>query len=108
MAHTNGNRRVASAAARNNSEHYRRQDSQVAARRQVIPIAENSIPRLVIEHRYTRDAQVPLFEGDDDLDHGWRAVPIPPSLDDGWEIFDTRKDYKTGWRRFRIAWEPMS
>jgi hypothetical protein len=64
------------------------------------------LPRLVIEHRYTRDARVPLFDGDDDLDHGWQYIPLPPSLDDGWHIFDRRKDRKTGWRRIRIEWGP--
>jgi hypothetical protein len=67
-----------------------------------IPVAG----QVIIEHRYTRDHRAPLCEGDDDLDQGWQSIPLPPSLDDGWEIFDTRKDYKTGWRRIRIGGVP--
>jgi hypothetical protein len=26
---------------------------------------------------------------------------LPPSLDPSWTIFDTSKDYKTGWQRIR-------
>jgi hypothetical protein len=66
---------------------------------------ERRIPRFVVERIYTRDAKVPLCVGDDDLMNGWQAIPIPPSLDEGWKIFDTRKDYKTGWRRVRLLVE---
>jgi hypothetical protein len=62
-----------------------------------------SIPRLVIEHRYTRDAKVPLSAEDPEMDCGWRCVPIPPTDDERWQIFDTRGDRKTGWRRIRIV-----
>jgi len=55
----------------------------------------------VVERRYTRDARIPLVAGDDEFVHGWRCIPLPPSLDDGWTIFDTSKDYKTGWQRIR-------
>jgi hypothetical protein len=47
---------------------------------------------------YTRDARVPLDATDPEMDRGWRAIPIPPTSDDDWEIVDTSKDYKTGWR----------
>jgi hypothetical protein len=33
--------------------------------------------------------------------------PEPPSEDDSWQIFDTSKDRKTGWRRIRIEWVPV-
>jgi hypothetical protein len=65
-----------------------------------------SKPRLVIEHVYTRDARIPLILGDHDLTHGWRCIPIPPALDEGWEIFDTKPDRKTGWRRVRVVRGP--
>jgi hypothetical protein len=56
-------------------------------------------PRYIMEIRYTRDARVPIVAGDDDWDHGWRQIPLRPTADDSWEIFDESKDYKTGWRR---------
>jgi hypothetical protein len=55
--------------------------------------------RLIVEHRYTRDARVPISADDPDMENGWRCIPIPPTIDDSWEIFDTSKDRKTGWRR---------
>jgi hypothetical protein len=58
---------------------------------------------LIIEYCWTRDSRVPLFEGDDDLEHGWQSIPVPPSLDEGWVIFNTQKDRKTGWRRIRLG-----
>jgi hypothetical protein len=63
-----------------------------------------AIPRLVIEHRYTRDFPVALSADDPDMDCGWRCIPMPPSEDDSWQIFDTSKDRRTGWRRIRIEW----
>jgi hypothetical protein len=51
------------------------------------------------ERRYTRDLQVPLAEDDLEMENGWRCVPIPPALDEEWEVFDESKDYKTGWQR---------
>jgi hypothetical protein len=59
--------------------------------------------RLIAEVKYTRDARVPLVAGDDDLEYGWQCIPLPPSLDDGWEIIDTSKDYRTGWRRWHYV-----
>jgi hypothetical protein len=61
------------------------------------------VPRLLIEHRYTRDAKVPLSIDDPEMWCGWQSIPIPPSLDEGWKIFDTRKDRRTGWRRIRLV-----
>ena len=51
----------------------------------------------IIERRYTRDARIPLVAGDDDWIYGFQCIPLPPSLDEGWTIFDTSKDYHTGW-----------
>jgi hypothetical protein len=56
-------------------------------------------PRYIIETRYTRDARVPISADDPDMDCGWRSIPIAPTIDDGWEIFDSSKDHKTGWHR---------
>jgi hypothetical protein len=54
-----------------------------------------------IERVWTRDARVPLVAGDYEFEHGWQCIPLPPSLDPAWTIFDTSKDYKTGWQRPR-------
>jgi hypothetical protein len=63
-------------------------------------------PQLIIEHRYTRDARVPLAEDDLDMDCGWRSIPIPPTDDESWVIFDTSHDRRTGWRRIRLEVVP--
>jgi len=62
----------------------------------------------LVEHCVTRDAQIPLVEGDHDFYYGFQCVPLRPKprLDDGswssWERCDCcDKDYKTGRRRFR-------
>jgi hypothetical protein len=55
--------------------------------------------RYVVERRYTRDARIPRVAYDDDFVYGWQCIPLPPSLDDGWIIFDTSKDRRTGWMR---------
>jgi hypothetical protein len=62
-----------------------------------------SAPHFVIEHVYTRDAKVPLIADDFEFDCGWQCIPLPPTLDEGWEIFDHSKDYKTGWCRVRFV-----
>jgi hypothetical protein len=62
------------------------------------------LPRIVVETRYVRDARVPIAADDPDMDEGWRCIPIPPTCDPSWEIFDKSKDRKTGWRRIRIVW----
>jgi hypothetical protein len=59
--------------------------------------------KFVIEKLYTRDYRVPLSDDDREMDQGWRAIPIPPEFDARWEIFDTSKDYKTGWLRVRLV-----
>jgi hypothetical protein len=59
--------------------------------------------RFIIEQRYTRDARVPLHADDLDMDEGWRCIPVPPTEDPSWEIFDTSKDRSTGWRRVHIV-----
>lgn len=58
---------------------------------------------IVIERVYTRDIQVPLDANDPDFICGWRSIPVPPSLDGLWVIFDCSKDNATGWRRIRLA-----
>ena len=65
------------------------------------PFHKNPTPRLVIEHVYTRDEKVPLYEGDHEFDLGWRCIPVPPDPD-GWVIFDSSRDKATGWRRIRL------
>jgi hypothetical protein len=57
------------------------------------------MPRPFIERVYTRDARVPLVAGDDEFIYGWQNIPQRPTPDDGWVIFDTSKDRKTGWMR---------
>jgi hypothetical protein len=51
------------------------------------------------EYRYTRDVRVPLVDGDDDFDAGWQCIPVRPTDDGGWWVFDSSKDTKTGWMR---------
>jgi hypothetical protein len=55
--------------------------------------------RYVVERRITRDARVPLVADDDEFECGWQCIPLPPALDEGWEIVDASKDYKTTWAR---------
>jgi hypothetical protein len=47
---------------------------------------------------------VPISAADLDMDEGWRCIPVPPTEDPSWEIFDRGKDRKTGWRRVLIVW----
>jgi hypothetical protein len=63
-----------------------------------------SAPRLIIEHRYTRDAHVPLHAGDEELKDGHQCIPVPPvhPEEEHWEICDTRHEKGTTWRR--IYW----
>jgi hypothetical protein len=61
------------------------------------------MPRYVVQRRYTRDARIPLVAGDDEFLYGWQQIPLPPALDEGWEIFDTSKDRRTGWERIRYV-----
>jgi hypothetical protein len=55
----------------------------------------------IVERVYTRDARIPRSADDPDCENGWRCIPIPPTADGDWVIFDTSKDYKTGWQRVR-------
>jgi hypothetical protein len=55
----------------------------------------------MIEKIYTRDAQIPLIADDLDFSEGWRCIPLPPDQSGEWFIFDTSKDYKTGWMRIK-------
>jgi hypothetical protein len=66
--------------------------------------AARLLPRLAVEYRKTRDAQVPISADDPNMKCGWRCIPVPPTEDPGWQISDTRHDYKTTWRRFPIEW----
>jgi hypothetical protein len=59
-------------------------------------------PHPMIERIYTRDAMVPLVEGDNEFHFGWQCIPQLPNSDPGWEIFDSSKDCKTGWQRITV------
>jgi hypothetical protein len=48
---------------------------------------------------YTRDAKVPIVADDWDMDYGWNTIPLPPTIDDVWLIWDDTGDRKTGWIR---------
>jgi hypothetical protein len=63
-----------------------------------------SFPQLIIEQRYTRDFPAPIAADDWDMDSGHRCIPVPPTDDPGWQIFDTRNDRRTGWQHVRIGW----
>jgi hypothetical protein len=53
---------------------------------------------------YTRDEVVPLSDDDPQMECGWRCIPVPPTNDGGWVIFDDTRDYKTGWIRRTLQW----
>jgi hypothetical protein len=57
------------------------------------------MPQYRIERRWIRDARVPRVAGDDDFVYGWQCIPMRPTPDDDWVIFDTSKDRRTGWMR---------
>jgi hypothetical protein len=62
-------------------------------------------PRASAAHvHYPRDEQVPLVDGDREMECGWRCSPVPPTNDGGWVIFDDTKDYKTGWICADLLW----
>jgi hypothetical protein len=55
-----------------------------------------------IIRRLTRDAVIDIWEGSRQECGAWRCVPIPPADPcgpEGWEIFDSSRDYKTEWFR---------
>jgi hypothetical protein len=61
-------------------------------------------PRLVIEYETTRDAHVPLYEGADMDDTGYRCIPIPPDDSGRWELINlNHSDKRSRWRRIRLA-----
>jgi hypothetical protein len=53
-----------------------------------------------LERCITRDAKVPMFDDDREMDHSWRCIPVPPDDRDGWFILDSSRDYKTEWGRW--------
>jgi hypothetical protein len=54
-----------------------------------------------VEKTYTRDWIHKYYLRGEAV--GNEHTPIPPDADEKgeWEVFDTSKDYKTGWRRVR-------
>ena len=57
-------------------------------------------PLRYLEREKTRDQRVPLSVDDPEMNTGWRCIPVPPSADPGWFIFDNSHDYKTTWGRW--------
>jgi hypothetical protein len=55
----------------------------------------------IVERRYTRDAMIPRVAYDDEYIYGFQCIPLPPTNDGDWVIFDSSRDYKTGWQRVR-------
>ena len=51
------------------------------------------------ERVYTADAIVPRSADDLEMRHGFTCVPVRPTADDDWVIFDSSKKRKTGWMR---------
>ena len=66
---------------------------------------------LLTSYAATRDEKMPLdeFPNDIDLDNGCQCIPVSPPNDGygEWSIYDTSKDYKTGWLRFRTTSNPV-
>jgi hypothetical protein len=56
--------------------------------------------RLAIEHEYTRDLVV-IHHDEHGGEVGWSCIPQVPDHR-VWQIFDTRRDDKTGWRRLAL------
>jgi len=52
-----------------------------------------------IERVYTADAIIPRSADDPNCENGFRCIPIRPTADDDWVIFDSSKKRKTGWLR---------
>jgi hypothetical protein len=53
----------------------------------------------IVERRYTRDARIPRVAYDDEWIYGFTCIPLPPDNSGDWTVFDSSKDYKTGWMR---------
>jgi hypothetical protein len=45
----------------------------------------------------TRDAKIPYWADDPNMDEGWRCIQIRPTADPRWFICDSGRDYKTVW-----------
>jgi hypothetical protein len=56
-------------------------------------------PRVRFECRRTRDVKVPLSADDPEMSSGWSCVPVQPTIDEGWVVFDSSRDDKTDWVR---------
>jgi len=52
-----------------------------------------------IERIYTADAVIPRSADDPEMENGFRCIPIPPTADDDWVVFDSSKKRRTGWTR---------
>jgi hypothetical protein len=52
-----------------------------------------------VEKRYVADIIIPRSADDLQMKNGYRCIPIPPTADDGWTIFDSSKKRRTGWMR---------
>jgi hypothetical protein len=57
----------------------------------------------IVERRYTRDLKVPRSADDLEMEYSWRCIPVAPTVDDDWVIFDSSGDKKTGWERVRYC-----
>jgi hypothetical protein len=55
----------------------------------------------ILERRYTRDAIIPRVAGDDEHMYGYRCIPLPPTNDGDWIVFDSSRKRTTGWQRVR-------
>src|SRR5262245_55262022 len=68
-------------------------------------------PGWAIEQCYTRDERVSFVAGDVNFSYGWQNIPQLPEPQDprmppdeqGWVIFDTSSDKRTGWCRLRYG-----
>lgn len=47
----------------------------------------------------TRDAVVPLFDDDREMEHSWQCIPVAPDNDPRWFVYDSSRDWKTVWAR---------
>lgn len=65
--------------------------------------AHHTGPHRHLERRITRDARVPLCDDDQEMEHSWRCIPVRPTDDADWFIFDSSRDYKTEWARWVYA-----
>jgi hypothetical protein len=62
--------------------------------------AMNAPPRLRyrrLRFEITRDAVIPLSDDDREMEHSCRCIPVLPTDDPGWFVFDSSRDWKTVW-----------